>query len=207
MARNSESILVGAADVFISDTGADLPTLVPGTSAAVTLAGAGATGWRNAGYTTGGVEFVYAPDFGEVEVDQLLDSAKIFKQRQSVTVNTTFAQAELRNLLFAWGQPNDTLTGGGAGVDTLVGTADDPDETLVISAGALGDAPVERSLAFVGPAPGTGRERVYHLERVLSVESTSTGLNRAEASTVPVSLRCLPIENGEYGRIVDRART
>jgi hypothetical protein len=66
---------------------------------------------------------------------------------------------------------------------------------------------VERSLAFVGPAPGTGRERVYHLVRVLSVESTSTGLNRAEASTVPVSLRCLPGDDGDYGVVIDRART
>ena len=52
------------------------------------------------------------PDFGEVEVDQLLDSAKIFKQGMQVTLNTTFAEATLENLLYAIAAAPRDLNGG-----------------------------------------------------------------------------------------------
>jgi len=35
--------------------------------------------FRHTGFTTEGLEVSYEPDYGEVEVDQLLDSAKLFK--------------------------------------------------------------------------------------------------------------------------------
>lgn len=201
-----ENIIVGAADVFLENPEATgpvtFPEAVPGESYSDTLEGD--AGFKPVGLTSGGVEFAYAPDFGEVEVDQWLDVAKMFKQRQSVTVNTTFAEATLEHLLFAWGQPTDTLTG----------TAGD--KTLKISAGELGDKPEERKLAFVGQAPGhpalsagERRERVYQLDRVLSVESSTHSLSRAEATLIPVALRCLPASaaGGEYGRIIERTFT
>lgn len=202
MAYNHENIIVGAADVYIGESTDVFPaTYTAGVSARTALS----TALTHVGLTTGGIELAYAPDFGEVEVDQYLDVAKMFKQRQSVTVSTTFAEATLENLLFAWGQ-NFTAS--------VTGTA--TDRVADISAGNLGDRPEERKLAFVGQAPGavTGtqfRERVYELERVLSVESTTFGLSRSEASTIPVSLRCLPIGDpaggGTYGRIIERTVT
>jgi len=205
MAYKHENIIVGAADVYIetADAAAEAaetawPTLTAGTSARTAFEGS--ADFDHAGLTSGGVEFAYAPDFGEVEVDQWLDVAKMFKQRQSVTVTTTFAEATLRNLLFAWGQPLNTLTEGATDTD---------DTTLRISSGALGDEPEERKIAFIGQAPGRNRERVYELDRALSVESSTFSLSRSEASLIPVSLRCLPgnAAGGDYGRIIERAVT
>lgn len=198
MAHNHENIIVGAAEVFIetaaaaaAETETAWPTLTENESAFEDFDDD--TNFKHVGLTSGGVEFAYAPDFGEVEVDQWLDVAKMFKQRQSVTVNTTFAEATLENLLFAWGQNPDTLSGG----------------TLTISSGELGDKPEERKIAFIGQAPGKNKERVYELDRALSVESSTFSLSRSEASLIPVSLRCLPASaaGGEYGRIIERSTT
>lgn len=200
---NSENILVGAAAIFVnSDEDAALPDYGGGESAADSFLdedGSSVDGWTSTGYTTGGVEVTYTPDFGEVEVDQLLDAAVMYKQRMTVTVGTTLAEATLENLIFAWGQGDETLN-----KDT---------RTLTITAGALGDRPVERQLAFVGQAPvgeATGNqrsERVYHLHRCLNVESSAFSLARADATTIPVSLRCLPNDDGQYGIITDRTYT
>ena len=191
MAYNEENILVGAADIYVGDDAATVPTATD-----ASLRDTEWTDWRHVGLTQGGVEFSYSPDYGEVEVDQWLDVAKMYKQRQSVTVNTTLVEATLENLLFAWGQSEDTLNAG----------------TLTISAGALGDKPQERQVAFVGNAPGGANdftERVFHLNRALSVEASTFSLSRAEATTIPVSLRCLPASaaGGDYGTIVDRTWT
>lgn len=186
------NIIIGAARFYISDTTdgtAAEPTFAPGTADPTTLA----TDWREVGYTTEGVEVSYEPDYADVEVDQLLDSAIIFKQGMRVTVNTTLAEATLENLLVAWGQGADTLAAG----------------RLAISSGELGDFPIERSLLFRGPAPrgGTTVQRWYYLSRAIQTESTAFALRRAEATTLPASFRCLPDDDGEYGAIVDRAGT
>lgn len=140
--------------------------------------------FSHVGFTTDGVEISYEPDYGDVVVDQLLDSAKLFKQAMRVTVKTTFTEANLQNLLTAWGQQSTTLTSSGT------------DSNLGIAAGALGDEPTERALVAVGPGPrtaaGVKRERVYHARRVLSVDSTAQALRRSEATVFPVSFRLLP---------------
>lgn len=208
MAYQVRNIIVGAAALYLSTadstqnnyTAPALPTVSAGQTQATALEAA--TPWRHAGYTSEGLELAYEPDYGDVEVDQLLDSAKIFKSGMRVSLNTTLVEASLENLLIAWGLPGGT---GGA----LASTA--TEETLNIGAGALGDEPVERSLAAVGPGPrsGTGakRERVYHARRVISVEASSVALRRTEATTFPVSFRLLPDPNfakSEYGLIRDR---
>jgi hypothetical protein len=104
--------------------------------------------------------------------------------------------------------------------------------TLALAGGALGDAPVERSLVAVGAAPyqigataadtqspievqlGTTsnsslKERVYVARRVVQVDTTSHGLKRDAATVFPVSFRCLADDNdyydgAEYGVIIDR---
>lgn len=198
MAKTGEvrNIIVGAAAVFIADapdvvTG--LPTFQTNVSAKVAL-DADTVAWRNVGFTMDGVEVSYEPDYGDVEVDQLLDSALVFKQSMRVTVNTTFAEATLENLLVVWGQADDSLSG----------------DILNIEAGELGDYPLERSVAFVGPGPRFGgrKERVYHLARAIQTESTSFALRRNEATGLPVSFRLLPDADASpvrYGTIQDRA--
>lgn len=153
--------------------------------------------WRSLGFTSGGVEVTYAPEFTDIEVDQLLDAALIFKSKMMVSVKTTLVESTLENLLVAWGQGNATLTSG---------------SDLGISSGSLGDYPVERSMVFVGPGPrvsgGARYQRVYHVRRALQVDSTAVALNRTEATQIPVSFRCLPnpaFSYKEYGRVFNRA--
>lgn len=211
MAYAVKNIIIGAAALFVSvkdstdpaffpsgqKVGVALPSLTGAGSAAGKIE-ADAANWRSAGYTTDGIEVSYEPDFGEVQVDQLLDAAKLFKQGMRVSVNTTLVEASLENLLVAWGQQNSTL---------------DSDE-LTISAGALGDEPVERSLAFVGPSPrgtaGEKRERVYHVRRALQVETSAHSLARSDATVFPVSFRLLPeatASGSDYGTISERVVT
>lgn len=207
------NVIVGAAALFISAKDSNDPSWGSGpvlTPAAITASGATAkvalegdtANWKTAGYTTDGIEVSYEPDYGEVTVDQALDSVKMFKQGMRVSVNTTLSEATLENLIIAWGQKANTLSGG----------------KVAISGGELGDDPVERSLAFVGNAPRTvsatpaqdnlKQERVYHLRRSLQVESSAHSLSRSDATTFPVSFRCLPDANftsgGDYGQIIQR---
>lgn len=213
MAYSQSNILVGAAAVYLSKAdstqsdfypsgggpaGIALPpgaTSASGASAVTALENS--SDWDGVGYTTEGVEFSYEPDFGEVQVDQMLDAAKMFKQGMRASVNTTFAEATLKNLMIAWGQAASTLDS----------------DVLTVSAGDLGDEPVERSITFVGQAPrkaGAKQERVYYLRRALQVEASNHSLSRNDATTIPVSFRLLPeasASGADYGTVRDRTLT
>jgi hypothetical protein len=154
--------------------------------------------WRDIGYTTDGLTVGNDPSFTDVQVDQLLDAAKIFKQGMTVSIRTTFAEATLDNLLIAWGQLDSTVSSVGVN-----------EREAAIEAGSLGAAP-ERGLIAIGNAPeNTGNnnygERVYHAFRVLSVESSAHSLSRNDPTVVPVSFRALPDDaTARYGTIRDR---
>ena len=194
---SSNDIIVGAAALFTYEDGAladaDLPAYVSGTSFKDTLQDD--VDFRNVGYTMNGLEIQFQPDFGEVAVDQVLDVAKLFKQGMQVNLNTTFAESTLENLLFAL-----------AGKDSsLASVSGNP--TLNLSAGDIGDVPVERGLVAVGPGTGDATEnieRVYVAYRALSIESVSVSAKRDEATMFEVSFRLLPNDNASYGKIVDR---
>jgi hypothetical protein len=180
----------------------DLP--VAGTS--LTLS-SGSVRWRDAGLTQEGVEVTYSPEYGEVEVDQVLDAAKLFKQKMSVMVKTTFAEPTLRNLLYVWDLPDSNITESTGNYDGVSGQSG-----LIMNPGALGDSPQERALLFVGPRPGgtsgVSNQRVYLAGRAISVESSSSGFKRSEATVFPVTFRLLPDTAAsvqQYGRIVDVA--
>jgi len=152
---------------------------------------------QHVGYTMNGLEIQFQPDFGEVAVDQVLDVAKLFKQGMQVNLNTTFAESTLENLLFALAGKDDDLS-------TVAGNP-----TLNLSAGDIGECPVERGLVAVGP--GTGEcaasdqlERVYVAYRALSIESVTVSAKRDEATMFEVSFRLLPNDDASYGKIVDR---
>lgn len=217
MAYKTRNIIVGAAALYVSvkdssdstfygangNVAVALPTLTANTSSLPALE-ADTVNWRHLGFTTDGVEFSYSPDYGEVEVDQLMDAAKMFKQGQTASVNTALAEATLQNLVVAWGQANSSIAAAPA-PDATEG------EEMGIASGALLDEPIERSLVFVGPAPRSAtnkkRERVYHLRRCLNVEDSSLSLSKTDATTVPVALRVLPdpyYSGKEYGIIRDR---
>jgi len=194
---SSNDIIVGAAALFTYEDGAlvdsALPAYVAGTSFKDTLEDD--ADFRNVGYTMNGLEIQFQPDFGEVAVDQVLDVAKLFKQGMQVNLNTTFAESTLENLLFAI-----------AGKDSDLATVS-ANPTLNLSAGDIGDVPVERGLVAVGPGTGNAAlnvERVYVAYRALSIESVSVSAKRDEATMFEVSFRLLPNDNASYGKIVDR---
>jgi hypothetical protein len=146
---NSSQIIVGAAALFTYEDGVltdnTLPDLVDDVSYKTTLSNV-STGFRNVGYTMNGLEIQFQPDFGEVAVDQVLDVAKLYKQGMQVNLNTTFAESTLENLLFALAGKSDDL----GTTDAWAG----PNPTLNMSAGDIGECPVERGLVAVGPGTG-----------------------------------------------------
>ena len=219
---NAKNILVGASPLFISNvdvTDADyVQNAEPGQgdyayesgiSFTDTLNGidqvAGTFGYRNVGYTNNGLQVTYNPSYGSVTVDQLLDTAKLFKESMEVMIATEMAEGTLENVLAVFGQRSTTLNSSGTGL-----TAQDK---LGLAGGALGEAPTERQLIAVGQAPtseATATERVYYARRVLSVQQSQFSLARNAASTFPVTFRLLPDADKpgqEYGFIVDRVLT
>ena len=218
--NTAKNILVGASPLYLStkdstdnayvenmlDGASGGVALVKGVPATTTLA-SNATKFRNVGYTNNGLQITYNPTYGSVTVDQLLDTAKLFKETMEVMIATEMAEGTLENVLAVFGQPTNTLNG------TLTKgatAADNVDSTLGLAAGALGIAPVERQLIAVGQAPttvSTDTERVYYARRVLSVQQSQFSLARNNPTTFPVTFRLLPDANysgAEYGKIIDR---
>jgi hypothetical protein len=185
---NNTNIIVGAAALFVTKDQATLastgiPGFIGGESFRETLSLRYGDTFRNVGYTNNGLEIAFAPDFGEVMVDQLLDTAKIFKQGMKVTLKTTLAEATLENLLLAiagkktdygvanlgtvtetnyladlTAAPTGTTAATSAGVTTAIptgtGNAAVVESYLNLTSGDLGDYPIERGLIAVGPGIG-----------------------------------------------------
>jgi hypothetical protein len=151
-----------------------------------------------------GLELQFQPDFGEVQVDQILDVAKLYKQGMQVNLATAFAEATLENLLLALAYSSDELSGTKS---TSTG------QTLNLSAGDIGECPVERGIVAVGPGTGDCEdsayvERVYAAYRALSIENVTVSAKRDEPSMFEVSFRLLPEDtSASYGKIIDRTWT
>jgi len=159
--------------------------------------GEAAAAYRNVGFTNNGLQITYNPTYDSVTVDQLLDTAKLFKSAMEVMIATEMSEGTLENTLVVFGQKKSTLSAG----------------TLGLAGGALGEAPTERQLIAVGQAPTTtspNSERVYYARRVLSVQQSQFSLARTTATTFPVTFRLLPdasYSGSEYGKIIDRTWT
>jgi len=162
---------------------------------------AGAAAYTNVGFTNNGLQITYNPTYGSVTVDQLLDTAKLFKESMEVMIATEMSEATLFNVLTVFGQKSTSKSG------TLSATQA---EVLNIAGGALLEAPTERQLLAVGAAPtvaSPNTERVYYARRVLSVQQSQFSLARNNPTTFPVTFRLLPDTNysgSEYGKIIDR---
>jgi hypothetical protein len=98
--------------------------------------------------------------------------------------------------------------------DQLTGTKSTSNgRALDLSAGDIGECPVERGIIAVGPGTGDCEdsayvERVYSAYRALSIENVTVSAKRDEASMFEVSFRLLPEDtSGSYGKIVDRTWT
>ena len=222
---NARNILVGASPLFLSNvditeteyvenaepgygvntSGVKVPAFSASSSYTTSLNAAVDTAtvtnstfyYRNVGFTNNGLQITYNPTFDSVTVDQLLDTAKLFKSAMEVMIATEMSEGTLENVLVVFGQKQDTLNAG----------------VLGLEAGALGAAPTERQLIAVGQAPttaaNTNTERVYYARRVLSVQQSQFSLSRSTPTTFPVTFRLLPSGSSsyvgsEYGKIIDR---
>lgn len=221
---NAKNIIVGAGAVYlgaVSDTEyTENDIFAEGNLNSSTVAALGSaqdptniddTAWDSVGYTSEGVDLSFEPDYGEVQVDQLLDVAKIFKQGQRVMLNTSFTEGTLENLMIVLGAESDDLEA----------TATSGVRKFNINGGALGYNPVERSILVVGPGPedlrtpGTNNvERIYLGYRALSMDTVGVGIKRDTATVFPVSFRLLPSStntgadgNALYGKVIDRVYT
>ena len=226
---NAKNILVGASPLFLSTidindsdyianaeagvaitagaTTVGVPAFASGASYATTLNSvnqtAGLFGYRNVGFTNNGLQITYNPTFDSVTVDQLLDTAKLFKSAMEVMIATEMSEGTLENIVTVFGQSSSTLS-------AVTGTSTTTKQELGLAAGSLGAAPTERQLIAVGQAPtagSTSSERVYYARRVLSVQQSQHSLARTTATTFPVTFRLLPDANysgSEYGKIIDR---
>jgi hypothetical protein len=81
----------------------------------------------------------------KLQVDQVLDVAKLYKQGMQVNLATAFAEATLENLLIVFGIVKDQRYL----VQQSAGNA-----ALNLSAGDIGECPVERGIVAVGPGTG-----------------------------------------------------
>ena len=232
---NARNILVGASPLFLSSeditestyvenaepnygsatSTVKVPSFASGVSYTTTLNGAvdtstsldGVFYYRNVGFTNNGLQITYNPTFDSVTVDQLLDTAKLFKSAMEVMIATEMSEGTLENVQVVFGQRSGTLASAGTGTTAT--------KTLGLEAGALGAAPTERQLIAVGQAPtasATATERVYYARRVLSVQQSAFSLARSAATTFPVTFRLLPSGSSsyvgsEYGKIIDRILT
>jgi len=198
----SNNIIVGAAALYIADTTLT-PASLEGFDASESFKDTLSTqaDYTNVGYTMNGLELQFQPDFGEVQVDQILDVARLYKQGMQVNMATAFAEATLENLLVALAYQEEEISGNKAA---------STGRTLNLSAGDIGDVPVERGIVAIGPGTGNPAtadtvERVYTAYRALSIENVTVSAKRDEASMFEVSFRLLPEDtSGSYGKIVDR---
>jgi hypothetical protein len=217
---NSKNIIVGAAQVFISKQGpleyysgtgsaaiytwgSGSVTKIPAFSASTKYADtveAATTDWRNVGYTSNGLEIQFQPDFGEVQVDQILDVARMYKQGMQVSLVTAFAEGTLENLVVAAAFADSDLEGSSA-----------TQQTLTLNSGNLGEVPLERAIIAIGPGTGdpdaigaSAKERVYIGFRALSIENVTAMAKRDAPTNFEVTFRLMPANNGAYGKIVDR---
>jgi hypothetical protein len=229
MAFNSaKNILVGASPLYISNSDSTVTGYVENTEPGILRTATGSSGankdgvpafqatlpyrttldaaqatagnaYRNVGFTNNGLQITYNPTYDSVTVDQLLDTAKLFKSAMEVMIATELSEGTLENILVVFGQGQATLTNTG--------------KTLGLEAGSLGVQPTERQLVAVGQAPtvdSATSERIYYARRVLSVQQSQFSLARNTPTSFPVTFRLLPdagYTGSEYGKIIDRTWT
>lgn len=210
---SSTNIIVGAAALFIYEGTAEFAdSAIPVAPVSTSMKDAlqGVSPFRNVGYTKNGLELAFTPDFGEVVVDQILDVAKLYKKGMKVTLKTELVESTLENLMLAVSRPkSDSYVGPTTTTATNWVSAYVGEDVLNLSAGDLGDIPLERGLVAVGPGTGDatfagGIERIYVGYRALSIEAVTIASKRDAESSFAVNFRMLPNNAGSYGKVVDR---
>jgi hypothetical protein len=216
MARdfNAKNIIVGAAVVYVGKEGVENNLINVGSSSQSAQKPSNVTNvsggnWYHLGYTMEGVTLNIEPTFNDVMVDQLLDTARLFKTSQRVTVATSLTEATLENLYVAIGGKaggeGDYLTASAGASFNQIANADGSNTTssatpgvsvggttasaqtqnvLHLNGGALGVSPVERSVCFVGSAPTS----------VAELGSVPAGQSTGSAERIYMLYRAVSVE-------------
>lgn len=199
-----ENIIVGSGRLYIASVGTALPTFNT-TGGTVKNDFEADANWTDVGFTAEGLTVAYEPTYSDIAVDQFKDAAKVFLESETMNFSTTLMEATLENLAVAWGRNQ-------AASIAVNG------ETKTFSIGIGPDVACEYALAVVGPAPGSVAdcdpdgnpivvERVYHANRVISVEGSTHSLSRTEATMFPATFRSLPDPTApagaEYAQVHD----
>lgn len=185
---NEKNIIVGAAVVYVGKSGTEENDRINVSSSNVSaqvptnVVNVTNGNWYHLGYTMEGVTLNIEPTYNDVMVDQLLDTARLFKTSQRVSVATSLTEATLENLYVSIGgraggsdgkgdfetRNNGTswnLTASADGATNALSAAAasavfaggsavaQVENLLHLNGGSLGIAPVERSVCFVGSAP------------------------------------------------------
>ncbi|MFM7987756.1 MAG: hypothetical protein ACKPKO_51435, partial [Candidatus Fonsibacter sp.] len=134
---NAKNILVGASPLFISNidvtTSGYTENAEPGTAAAGAFVSGesytktlnditpGSTfAYRNVGFTNNGLQITYNPTYDSVTVDQLLDTAKLFKSAMEVMIATEMSEGTLENVLVVFGQSDDATSNTLSNTNTII---------------------------------------------------------------------------------------
>lgn len=196
MAQDTNNLVVGAGRLFIAPTGTALPAGYDASGASGILLGDvfnDDAAWSDLGFTDGGVEVGYEPTYSDINVDQFKDAAKVFLESETMSFSTSLMEATLENLIVAWGRKE--------GDSLAVSTVNVANDKKTFSIGIGGDVACEYKVAIIVPAPGTEAacdgtakfvQRLYVGNRIISVDGSTHGYRRTEATMFPVNFRALP---------------
>jgi hypothetical protein len=152
--------------------------------------------WRELGFTSNGVDISYEPGYSDVTVDQLLDAARLFQQSLKIMIKTEVNEATFENINVVWGQQESVVNAGSsfATVNTLYATGSTVPSTnptqsyaqqLNMVAGAIGIAPVERSLVVVGsPAAQFGFKAASSYPQTTSLATVTADASLGDSSSI-----------------------
>lgn len=164
------NILIGAVTVRVAPTGTAEPNYNQNPLVW--------TGWTDVGWTDGGVELEYTPEFTDVFVDQELPPVLTELTAEQAVVRVPLAEATLQNLNKAISASAFSQVPSGAGV-----TAKD---ILKVGSGAV----VETMLAVEGKSP-EGFWRAFVFWRTIVASPIGQAYRKAEKVLFPTEFKAL----------------
>ena len=175
------NVIVGVASLYIAPAGTQATPVASGTTGAQGAQGAqgaaafatvnltaGAQGWQFSGFTEDGVSLNVANNDNLIRVEEQPTPVLAVKDTTSITVDITFAEDTIANMVYAYGGGTITTTAAGAkqpGVSSL----------------ALSDFLTTVALQFFGANP-YGFVRQVYIPSVISNGRVKTSYRRAKAN-------------------------
>lgn len=159
MTANPNNIILGAAVVQIDST--------------------------DVGYTKGGTNVRYEPEYVDVVGDQSVGVVKKFRSNEKMFVVITVLEITLARIRDAFNYPSANLSG----------------STLTLGYNNACYI-VEHDLILTGVGPSCG-VRTFHLTRCVAVGNREYKMSREEETAFEIEFECLKDSSGHFGTIVD----